>query len=114
MGGAALVLLAISIGDAVSSPYTVPAIAIAAYVGIRILLSLLAGPKRVPVKSMSVALTPVIGDENERRRLTEWKTLTHMLTRADDMLSTGAISPVDYEAIWWQAYDRLEGDTTRV
>jgi hypothetical protein len=37
-----------------------------------------------------------------------------MLTRADDMLSTGVISPVDYEAIWWQAYDRLEEDTTRV
>jgi hypothetical protein len=36
-----------------------------------------------------------------------------MLTRADDMLSTGVISPVEYEAIWWQAYDRLE-DTTHV
>ena len=122
VGGAVLVLFAIMIGDAVSSPYTVPAVAITAYLGIRVLLSLLAGPKRVHVKSMSLVLMPVITDENgmpvitdenERRRHTEWKTLTHMLTRADDMLSTGAISPVEYEAIWWQAYDRLE-DTTHV
>jgi hypothetical protein len=29
------------------------------------------------------------------------------------MLSSGAISPVEYEAIWWQAYNHLE-DTTHV
>jgi hypothetical protein len=78
-----------------------------------VLLSLLAGPKRVHVKSMSLVLMPAITDEDERHGHHEWKTLTHMLTRADDMLSTGAISPVEYEAIWWQAYDRLE-DTTHV
>jgi hypothetical protein len=113
LGGAVLILFAIMIGDAVSSPYTVPAVAITTYLIIRVLLSLLAGPKRVHVKSMSLVLMPVITDEDERRRHNEWKTLTHMLARADDMLSTGAISPVEYEAIWWQAYDRLE-DTTHV
>ena len=113
LGGAVLILFAIMIGDAVSSPYTVPAVAITTYLIIRVLLSLLAGPKRVRVKSMSLVLMPVITDEDERRRHNEWKTLTHMLARVDDMLSTGAISPVEYEAIWWQAYDRLE-DTTHV
>lgn len=113
MGGAVLVLFAIMIGDALSSPYTLPAVAIAAYLSIRVLLFLMAGPKRVHVKSMSLVLMPVIADENERRQHTEWKALTHMLTRADDMLSTGVISPVEYEAIWWQAYARLE-ETTRV
>jgi hypothetical protein len=111
LGGAVLILFAIMIGDAVSSPYTVPAVAITTYLIIRVLLSLLAGPKRVHVKSMSLVLMPVITDEDERRRHNEWKTLTHMLARADDMLSTGAISPVEYEAIWWQAYDRLEDST---
>jgi hypothetical protein len=113
LGGAVLILFAIMIGDAVSSPYTVPAVAITAYLTIHVLLSLLAGPKRIRVKCMSLILMPVITDENEQRRHTEWKTLTHMLTRADDMYSTGAISPVEYEAIWWQAYERLE-DTTHV
>ncbi len=112
-GGAVLVLLAIMIGDALSSPYAVPAAAIGGYLSIRVLLSLLAGPKRVHVKSMSVLVMPGITDPNERRRHTEWKTLTQTLTRADDMFSTRAISPVEYEAIWWQAYDRLE-DTTHL
>jgi hypothetical protein len=111
LGGAVLILFAIMIGDAVSSPYAVPAVAIATCLSIHLLLSLLAGPKRVHVKSMSVVLMPGTTAEDERRRRAEWKTLTHMLTRADDMLSSGAISPVEYEAIWWQAYDRLE-DTT--
>ena len=38
-------------------------------------------------------------------------TLVDMLTRADHMLTTGAISPVEHEAIWWQAYDHLEATT---
>lgn len=113
LGGAALVFFAIMVGDAVSSPYTVPAVAIAAYLSIQVLLSLLAGPKRVHVKSMSLVFMPAIADEEERRQHHEWNTLTHMLTRADDMLSIGAISPVEYEAVWWQAYDRLE-DTAHV
>jgi Family of unknown function (DUF6611) len=113
LGGAVLVLFAILIGDAMSSPYTVPAVAIAAYLSICVLLSLLAGPKRVHVKSVSVVLMPVITDANEQRRHTEYKTLTRTLTWADDMLSTGAISPAEYEAIWWQAYNRLE-DATHV
>ena len=113
MGGAVLVLFAVMIGDAASSPYTIPAVAITAYLSVHVLLSLLAGPNRVHVKSMSLVLMPAVTDEDERRRHDEWKTLTHMLTLADEMLSTGAISPVEYEAIWWQAYDRLE-DTTHV
>lgn len=111
LGAAVLLRFAIMIGDAVSSPYAVPAVAIATYLSIRVLLSLLAGPKRVHVKSMSLVLVPGITAEDERRQHNEWKALTHMLTRADDMLSTGAISPVEYEAIWWRAYDRLENTT---
>jgi Family of unknown function (DUF6611) len=33
--------------------------------------------------------------------------LVHMLTTADRMLATGAISRVEHEAAWWKAYDRL-------
>ena len=60
---------------------------------------------------MSVILMPGATDAHERRRHTEWETLVDMLTRADHMLTTGAISPVEHEAIWWQAYDRLEATT---
>src|SRR3984957_1430791 len=53
LAGAVLILFAIMIGDAVSSPYAVPAVAITACLSIHVLLSLLAGPERVHVKSMS-------------------------------------------------------------
>jgi hypothetical protein len=33
--------------------------------------------------------------------------LVHMLTTADRMLATGAISVVEHEATWWKAYERL-------
>jgi hypothetical protein len=60
---------------------------------------------------MSIILMPGAVDARERRRYTEWQTLVHMLTRADHMLTTGAISLVEHEAIWWEAYDRLEAIT---
>jgi hypothetical protein len=87
------------------------AVAVAAYVIIRAGLFLRAGPARVHVKSMSVLLLPGTTNVHERRRYTEWRTLAQMLTRADNMLASGAISPVDHEAVWWQAYDRLEETT---
>jgi Family of unknown function (DUF6611) len=114
LGGAVVGLFAIMmLGNAVSSPRTVLAVAVGAYVGIRALLFLRAGPGRVHVKSMSVLLMPGTADVSERRRYTEWRTLAQMLTRADQMLTSGAISPVEHEAIWWHAYDRLE-ETSRV
>jgi hypothetical protein len=109
ISGAVLGLLAlILLGNAAASPDTVLAVAVAAYVSIGAMLFLRAGPVRVQVKSMSIILTPGATDARERRRYIEWQTLVHMLTRADDMLRTGAISLVEYEATWWKAYDRLE------
>ena len=111
VGGAVLGLLAVMLlGNAVSSPNAVLAVAVAAYVCVGALLFLLAGPARVQVRSMSVILMPGSADAHERRRYTEWQTLVHMLIRADHMLMTGAISPVEHEATWWEAYDRLEED----
>jgi hypothetical protein len=56
---------------------------------------------------MSIMLMPATADEHQRRKYIEWQTLVHMLTRADRMLTTGAISSVEHEATWWEAYDRL-------
>jgi len=108
LSGAALALLALMLlGDAAAEPITVLAIAVAAYVIIGVLLFLRAGPVRVRVRSMSVILMPATADEREVLKHFEWKALVHMMNRADRMLAMGAISPVEHEAIWWQAYDRL-------
>jgi hypothetical protein len=58
---------------------------------------------------MSVILMPETAGAHELRRHTEWQALVQMLVRADHMLTTGAISPREHEATWWEAYDRLEG-----
>ena len=114
VGGALLVFLAVMLlGNAVSSPNAVLAVAVAAYVCVGALLFLPAGPVRVQVRSVSVILVPGTADTHAQRRHTEWQALVHMLIRADHMLTTGAISPVEHEATWWDAYGRLE-ETTHV
>jgi hypothetical protein len=107
--GAVLVLLAVMLlGNVAASPDTVLALGVAAYVSIGALLFLRAGPACVQVRSMSVILMPGAADARERRRYIEWQILVRMLTRADHLLRTGAISLVEHEATWWEACDRLE------
>jgi hypothetical protein len=109
VGGAVLGFLAVMLlGNLVSSPIAVLVVALVAYVGVGTLLFLLAGPARVQVRSMAVVLMPETADAHELRRYTEWQALVQMLIRADHMLTTGAISPGEHEATWWEAYDRLE------
>ena len=49
---------------------------------------------------MSVALVPGTADPLEIRRYTEWQAVAQMLIRADHMLTTGAISPGEHDAVW--------------
>jgi len=91
-----------------AAPATVFAVAVAAYVGIGALLFMRAGPARVHVREMSVILVPGTVDDVERRKYGEWQILVHILTKADGMLTTGAISPAEYNATWWHAYHRLQ------
>ena len=112
VGGAVLGLIAVMLlGNVVSSPDAVLAVALVAYVSVGALFFVLGGPTRVRVRSMSVVLMAETTDAHELCRYTEWQTLVHMLIRADNLLTTGAISPVEYEATWREAYDRLEGTT---
>ena len=107
--GAALMLLGVMVfGNAAASPDTVLTVAVAAYLSIGALLFLRAGPHRVRARSMSIILMPNTADVQEQRRYTQWRTLVDMLTNADRMLTTRAISPVEHEATWWEAYDRVE------
>jgi hypothetical protein len=98
-------------GNVAASPETVLAFAVTVYVSIGALLFLRAGPARVRVRSMSIILMPRAADTRARRRHVEWQNLVHMLTRADHLLRTGAISLVEHETTWWEAYDRLEAIT---
>ena len=110
--GAALGLLAVMLlGKTVAPPAAVLEYVLAAYVAIGVLLFVRAGPARVPVRSLSAVVVPLAADVREQRRHTDWQNLVDVLTEADRMLTTGAISRVEYEAIWWDAYARLEAVT---
>jgi hypothetical protein len=112
--GAALGLLALMLlGHAGVSPDEVLAIFVVAYVGIGAALFLRAGPLRVPVRSMLVVLLPGTADARELHSHTECRILAGMLIRADDLLTRGAISVVEREAIWWDAYDRIDSISGR-
>lgn len=100
----------------VVTPDTVLAFAVACYVTTGVLLFLMAGPIRVQVRSVSIALMPRAADARELRRYVEGLTLVAMLTRADRLLKAGAIASHEHEAIWWEAYERLAAIqvTTRI
>ncbi|WP_324291111.1 DUF6611 family protein [Mycobacterium sp. Aquia_213] len=109
ISGAALGLVAmVLLGYVAASPDTVLAFAVACYVTIGALLFLAAGPTRVQVRSLSIALMPQAADARELHGYVEGLTLVAMLTRADRLLRAGAISSGEHEAIWREAYERLE------
>lgn len=109
IAGAVLAVLAVVLfGDVAAPPGAVLGYAVACYVGIGALLFLRAGPARVRVRSLSIVLMPEGTDVRELCKHAEWRMLAHMLTIADRMLATGAMSLVEHEAAWWRAYDRLE------
>ncbi|WP_133160880.1 DUF6611 family protein [Mycobacterium ahvazicum] len=108
MSGAALGLIAmVVLGEVAASPDTVLAFAVVCYVIIGALLFLTAGPTRVQVRSVSIALMPQGADSRELTRYVEGLSLATMLTRADRLLKAGALSSGEHEAIWREAYDRL-------
>ena len=101
MGGAVLGLLAVMLlGNVVSSPIVVMAVAMVAYVSVGALLFLLAGPARVQVRLCQCSHAWNRRPATSIRRYTEWQTVVQMLIRADHMLATGAISSAEHEAIW--------------
>ncbi|MEE3066878.1 MAG: DUF6611 family protein [Actinomycetota bacterium] len=108
ISGAALGLIALVVlGAVAASPDTVLAFAVGCYVTIGAVLFLTAGPTRVQVRSVSIALMPQAADGCELNRYVEGLSLATMLTRADRLLKVGAISSGEHEGIWREAYERL-------
>lgn len=105
LGGGAFALFAVMLVGGGPDSLLVAA---AAYLTVGAVLFVLTAGARGGVRSMSlILLTEQLGPA-DRRRYAEWETLVSVLTRADHMLTSGAITVLQHEALWWQAYDRLE------
>jgi hypothetical protein len=109
LGGGFLILLAaMLIGEAVSSSRTTLLAACAIYLGGEAMLFALTAGARGRLRSISVTLLAGEPEGVERQSYDQWETLVDLLTRADQQLEGGAITPAQHEALWWQAYDSLE------
>jgi hypothetical protein len=108
-GGAALALLAaMCLSGAVLTPTTTLVMCGGAYVVVGAALFVLSAAPRAEMRSMSVTLIDGCSDRRIEARYGEWEALVEMLTAADEKIGKGALSPVEYEAVWWSAYDRLK------
>ena len=107
-GGIFFMLAAMLLGDTVSSPWTTLLVAAAGYGIVGGVLFALTASSRASVRSMSLIVFAGEMDPAERQRFDQWAMLVELLSRADQMLSTGTINPAQHEALWWQAYDHLD------
>lgn len=81
------------------------------YVGSGATLFVMLGPIRTRVLTMSVVLISGFSNAVAAAAYTELKAVAIILCAADMMRDAGDITPAQHEALWWQAYDRLEGRT---
>ena len=72
----------------------------------------LTGEVRAQVRSLQVVVIDGNPDPHSASLHAEWVQLAGMLIDADERLGRGTASPVEHEAVWWQAYERL-GTPTR-
>ena len=92
------------VGDSTSSLLIVAAI----YLGVAATLFAVTTDVRTRVRSQTLILVSAELDPYERQRYAAWERRVDVLTRADHMLSNGAITPSQHELLWWQAYESLE------
>jgi hypothetical protein len=109
VGGAVLALLAaMCLGDVVLTPVATLVFCAGLYVAVGGGLFVMSAPARARVHSLSVIVIDDRSDRSTEAMYAEWEAIVQMLTRADEMCAKDELSPVDYEAVWEQAYHRVE------
>jgi hypothetical protein len=88
-------------------PWAAFGISTMAYLGIEAALIGRVGALRPQVRKLSIELIAGYTDRRSAAIYAEIKAVVNMLTKADAMRTRGRISAIDYEAAWWQVYDRL-------
>jgi hypothetical protein len=95
----------------VPSSATTFAVLVSGYLGTGAALFASTAQTRPRVRSMSLTVVKnyggAAGTAHVAARRT-WEKLTGVMLAADDMLRRGTLSPVQYEAVWWDIYDRVE------
>jgi hypothetical protein len=110
-GGVLLLMAVACVGGAILPAGTAWVLSIAIYLAVCAALFVLSAPTRTRVRSMSLTLTTGYGyrpDPRGEAMHKLWVKLAGVMLAAEDMRRRGAISPVEYEAVWWKVYDRMQ------
>jgi len=103
----ALWLLVLMMLARTSDPWTALGWATAGYLIAGAATFLWAGDVRTRVRTAEVCMVTWNNDAPTLIRSRVIRSLGATMTRADEQLAAGAISPAEYEATWWRVYDRL-------
>jgi Family of unknown function (DUF6611) len=88
-------------------PWAAFGISTMAYLGMEAVLIGGVGALRSQVRELSVELIAGFTDWRSAAIYAEIKVLVNTLSKADAMRAQGRMRVIDYEATWWQVYDRL-------
>lgn len=112
LGGAVLAFIAAMVlSDSVLTPTTTLLVCVGTYVAVGAALFAVSATARAELRALSVILIDGYSDAHSAALYREWDAVVQMLTTADERRAGGELSPVEYEAVWWEAYNRLEVGT---
>lgn len=91
----------------VTDPWTALAISTAAFIGVGLVATTLAGAQRAQVRTMNVMVSAGYRDPKLEATRDKLGRLAVTLMDADERLGRGQISAADHELTWWQVYDEM-------
>jgi Family of unknown function (DUF6611) len=108
VGGAAVALLAtMCLSEVILTPMTTLVVCAGVYVVVGAALFVMSAAPRTQVRPLSVILIDGYSDPRSEAMYAEWEAVIEMLATADEMRERGELSSVEYEAMWWHAYNRV-------
>jgi uncharacterized protein DUF6611 len=91
----------------VVGPWTALVVGVTACVVSGVVTSVLAGAARTHVRTIGAMVLAGYRDPESMAARGKIQRLASVLSEADDRRRAGALSPIDYEQLWWQVYDQM-------
>jgi hypothetical protein len=93
--------------DNLTGPWTAFAVSTAACLGSGVVAVMMAGAPRTSVRTMGAVVMAGYHDPISAAARDRLEELTATLTDADSRLTSGHISALQHEMVWWQVYDHM-------
>jgi hypothetical protein len=90
-----------------TGPWTAFAISTAASLGSGLVAFAMAGPPRTRVRAIAAMVMAGHHDSISAAARDRLERLAAMLLEADELLTSGHISTIQHEMVWWQVYEQM-------